>query len=406
MPAMTADALAPAASRTPSTPASAPPPRAANLIAILALALLVFATSWLSLTYTRFDSGVSTVWLANGLVCGAVLLSPRREWLWYFLAGALAQALARVLRHDSALVLFVLVLANMVECAIVAFWVRRREGDLDRARSLPRLSQSALGSTLVACACSALIAAPVLALRTEGPASLAWATWYGAHVLGMVIVATLVVCFFQPQVRMLPDGTIDRLDYAGCLALLMLVCWTVFSQDRFPVLFVVFLPLLLLAWRHGLSGTVVGVVVLAATSGLPATKAEGPFALVASNDPTVRLLFWQAFIASGCLLAYASAVSLTRRKQLERRLQRSESRFRLLADYSQDLIIRRLHGRRAYVSPASLSLLGYEPDALPPMEEMLHPEDRERVLAQFRELFSGAADTATLRYRARHRDGH
>ena len=48
---------------------------------------------------------------------------------------------------------------------MVAFWVRRREGDLDRARSLPRVARDALSSTLIACAGSGMGAWSVLSAR-------------------------------------------------------------------------------------------------------------------------------------------------------------------------------------------------------------------------------------------------
>jgi diguanylate cyclase (GGDEF)-like protein/PAS domain S-box-containing protein len=398
------DATAAATDDAPPPPASAPAP-GVRWPALLALGLLALATTWFSITYTRFETGVSAVWLSNGLLVGALLLAPRNAWRSYFLVAAVAQVLARVWRGDPWPVVLVLLLANMVECAMVAFWVRRREGELDRARSLPRVSRAALASTLVACAVSALIAAPVLALRTNEPLPYALLTWYGAHVLGLVIVATLIVCSLQRHVRMVPASTRARLDYVVCLALLLATCWVVFTQSHFPVLFVVFLPLLLLAWRQGLSGMVVGVALLALASGMPAARGEGPFGLVGSSSPAVRLLFWQMYIAAGCVLAYSSAVSLTRRQQLEASLLRSEARYRLLAEHSQDLIIRRLRDRRAYVSPASQALLGYAPDELPALEEMLHPDDRERVVEEFRRLFSGEAEQAVFSYRARHRDG-
>jgi diguanylate cyclase (GGDEF)-like protein/PAS domain S-box-containing protein len=394
--AMNADALAAADS----------PAQATNWLAVVGLGLAVAITTWLSLTYTRFEAGVSTVWTANGLLCGVLLLAPRVQWRWYFLAAFLAQALVRVSKHDPAYAVVAISTANMLECALVAFWIMRREGDLGRARSLPRVARDALLSTLVACAASGMIASPIVSLRTGAAPFFAWLTWFGAHALGIVIVATLVVCAFQKNVRMIPAQWRDRLDYLACLVLLLLVCWQVFDQSRFPLLFLSFLPLLLLAWRHGLSGMVVGIVVLALTSVVPAANGRGPFGLVASTEPGMRLLFWQLYVASACVLAYSSAVSLTQRQQLQASLLRSESRYRLLADYSQDMIVRRAPGRRAYVSPASLSLLGYEPEKLPPMEELLHPDELERVTAQFAGLFSGERDTDTMLFRAHHRRGH
>src|SRR6478736_2803325 len=158
---MNADVLA-----TTASPAPRPQAAPTNWLAIGALALLVLVTSWFSLTYTRFQTGVSAVWLSNGLLTGALLLAPRRQWSWYFVVAAVAQFAARWIKHDPWQFSLLLVFANMVECAVVAFWVRRREGDLDRARSLPRVSRAALGSTLVACAISGLLVMPILALRT------------------------------------------------------------------------------------------------------------------------------------------------------------------------------------------------------------------------------------------------
>jgi diguanylate cyclase (GGDEF)-like protein/PAS domain S-box-containing protein len=370
------------------------------------LGLAVAIASWFSLTYTRFEAGVSSVWIANGLLCGALLLAPRAQWRWYFLAGFAGQVLVRAMK-DPPYAVAIIATANMLECALVAFWIRRHENDLARARSLTVVARDALLSTLVACAGSGMIASPIVSLRTGASPFFAWLTWFGAHVLGLVIVATLVVCAFQKNVRMIPDATRERWDYFGCLSLLMLVCWVVFEQHNLPVLFLIFLPLLLLAWRHGLSGRVVGVSVLALTSAVPAANGSGPFALLVTTNSSARLLFWQLFISSACVLAYSSAVSLTRRQQLERKLLRSESRYRLLADYSHDLIVQRVQGKgRVYVSPASLPLLGYAPDNLPPTEELIHPDDVARVTAEFGQLFSGVLDSATLLFRARHRRGH
>src|SRR6478672_10363167 len=136
---MNADVLA-----TTASPAPRPQAAPTNWLAIGALALLVLVTSWFSISYTRFQSGVSAVWLSNGLLTGALLLAPRRDWLRYFVAAAAAQLAARALKHDPWHYSVLLVAANMLECAVVAFWVRRREGELDRARSLPRVSRAAL----------------------------------------------------------------------------------------------------------------------------------------------------------------------------------------------------------------------------------------------------------------------
>ena len=103
----------------------------------------------------------------------------------------------------------------------------------------------------------------------------------------------------------------------------------------------------------------------------------------------------------------STAVTLTQRRHLERRLQRNESRFRLITENSHDLIVRRLVGseQRAYVSPSSLEVLGYEPAELPELAELVHPDDRAQFRQLYAKLFSGGIETAGATFRARHRDG-
>jgi diguanylate cyclase (GGDEF)-like protein/PAS domain S-box-containing protein len=388
----------------PAATASAPP-AGRMWLGVLALALFAFLGSWFALSLARFG-GVAAVWVANGLLTGALLLSPKSTWRWWLLAGALGQIAARVLVGDAAPLVLGLTLANLLECGIIAWWVRREVADLRLAPSLRRVARDAFLSTLAACAISATVALPIVLWGGAASAALAWGTWFSAHLLGMVIVATLTVCGFQRGVNLV-GAPGRRLDFALCLGLLLLVCALAFGQARYSLLFLVFLALLLLSWRHGLGGMVLGILAVAAISGVTAVQGRGSFALAQDAAPLARLFYWQVYLAAGCLLAYSTAIAITQREQLERQLQRSEGRFRLLAEHSHDLIVRRLvDGRRAYVSPSSLAILGYEPDALPSLEELVHPEDRERVLRTFAKLYSGEASDAQVGYRVRHRDGH
>ncbi len=86
----------------------------------------------------------------------------------------------------------------------------------------------------------------------------------------------------------------------------------------------------------------------------------------------------------------------------------SERLYRLLADYSNDMIVRiGLDGVRRYVSPACRTLLGYTPDEMvggAPVAE-IHAEDRARVVETCKTLLAGAANPICT-YRQQHRDGH
>lgn len=86
-------------------------------------------------------------------------------------------------------------------------------------------------------------------------------------------------------------------------------------------------------------------------------------------------------------------------------LRESEQRFRILAEHTTDLISRLSpDGKFRYVSPSSISILGYEPEEMVDhgFIEFCHKKD-ERIMNLF---FQGPLDhPKTLEHRVSHRDG-
>ena len=106
---------------------------------------------------------------------------------------------------------------------------------------------------------------------------------------------------------------------------------------------------------------------------------------------------------------FVLVTDVTPLRQAEQRALESESRYRLLADHSSDMIFhldRELV--RRYASPACREILGYEPHELVGIRpaDQIHPDDVERVAAVFRSLVDGSADRSSVVNRIRHKDGH
>ncbi|RCX17371.1 PAS domain S-box-containing protein [Fontibacillus phaseoli] len=97
------------------------------------------------------------------------------------------------------------------------------------------------------------------------------------------------------------------------------------------------------------------------------------------------------------------------RNRIEEALRESEGQYRLISEYSMDLISRHAadeDNTYLYVSPSSLSLLGYEPEEMIGSSafDYLHPEDVQMVKDDMK-LRMNSRSVFSLTYRVRHKDG-
>jgi PAS domain S-box-containing protein len=101
------------------------------------------------------------------------------------------------------------------------------------------------------------------------------------------------------------------------------------------------------------------------------------------------------------------ALDISRRKEREEALRRSEDLYRLLADNTTEVISRiGSDERRLYASPSARHILGYEPSELVGQSFFAigHPDDVERLKAALSRLRPDGAPTAFI-YRVRRKDG-
>ena len=94
-------------------------------------------------------------------------------------------------------------------------------------------------------------------------------------------------------------------------------------------------------------------------------------------------------------------------ERMQKALAELEAQFRLLAENSSDMISRHdMKGNFLYVSPASRSVLGYDPDELvgQPVLSYMHPDDAKMILGLLNSS-KWEDPVSAIPYRARHRNG-
>ena len=366
-------------------------------LALLAFAVAAFA--WISIDLTRVAGSVASIWISNGVVVGLLLFRALPRWRATIAVAFGAELAARLLHGDPVMSSLNNALANSLEILAVAGAIRLRVPDITDPSRLLALSAIATGSTLVACAVSGAIAAFSASMQGGQSFGDVWVTWYTAHVIGMVIVATLVVVA-RREGRFLVGRRGRQLDFAACQGVLLATCTLVFLQSRLPLLFLVFPPLLLLTFRHGFAGVVSGVAVIAIASGTATALDAGPFGLLQSTSLLERTLLLQLFVGTSCLISLPVAAVLSERRRLA-------MRYRTLADYSRDLVLRMsADGAVSYVSPAVTPMLGWDvADFMRPRWDLVHAEDMAATVDTVQRLYAqGGSETMT--FRVRHKDGH
>lgn len=369
------------------------------------MALLVGVTAWLSRALANGPEELAAIWIGNGIFTGWLLSKPTRLWPGYIVCGFVADLVAQFASGRELPYAAWMSACNLIEVLIVAGVVRRMVPDVGDPKRWISLGGIATGSTLAACAVSGALAATVISIGYGAPFATNFISWYAAHVVGMVIMATSTLVFqregtgiFAPSER--------RWSFIVTMALVAAVGLFVFLSD-YPFLFMVYPPLLLGAFRHRFPGVAVGVILLAIIGSVATTLGHGPLWLVHDIGLSGRIALLQIYIAGGCLMTIPVALAMAERKRLTTRVRESEHRYRMLADYSHDVVVRmRADGERLYVSPSAKDMLGWEPAEMLGMRwNLVHPDDREMQAQAMAEVIaSGEPQTAI--YRVRHKDGH
>ena len=360
----------------------------------------------MAIVVSRPAGGVSIVWVGSGLLAGILLTSPSRAWIPFLLAALVGNLLARSLYGDALPIVIGRGIASTLDACVVAWALRHFVGEVSDPSKLLRVASVAVTSTLLGCAASALIAAATSTAVVQAEFASTFGAWFASHTLGMVIFATLTVVL-----RKLTTEEFSQLGghwkFIRSMGLVAATTLGVFAQQRYPLLFLVYPPLLLGVFRHRFIGFAIGLAIVVVISIAATTSGSGPMSLIAGASMQERTLLLQLFLAIVCLTSLPIAIVLTERGRLAATLRDNERDYRMLAVHSRDLVVHlRADGRRLYTSPAVTELLGWEPHELSESRwEIVHPDDAA-MLAEAMARLLETGDPANVVYRARHKHGY
>jgi diguanylate cyclase (GGDEF)-like protein len=284
----------------------------------LILAFLIAATAWLSLTLARGPGELAAIWVGNGILTGWLLSRRTATWPGYLAVALAAELPARMLAGDEATYAVAIAACNITEALGVAWMVRSRVPDIRDPGHWVRLGGLATGATLLACAVSGVVAAAVAQAMHGQELLRAFGTWYAAHVVGMVIVATTTLVALRGKRRPREDIG-GRWSIVATLTIVLAVGVVAFITP-YPVLFLTYPPLLLAAVRHRFVGVAFGVITLALVGAVATHLGHGPLRLVDDFGDAGRIALLQLYLAGGCLMTIPVCLAMAERDRLAARL--------------------------------------------------------------------------------------
>ena len=375
--------------------------RRARIMPPAGLALAVFTLAVACLLFTRETGGVAAIWPPNAAILAVLLLAPAASWRRYLLAGLAGTLAANLVVGDSVLVAAILALTNGLEVGICLALIRKFIGDdIDLGRQRPLLIF--IFACLFAPLASGLVAAEALSVSRHAPFLATLREWFAADALGLLIVTPALLALTPSSLGAL------RRDLRGArglstVAVLAVTLALAFGQNRYSLYFLIPPTLILIAFRLGVGGAALGLLVTALTAAILTVTGQGGAALL-HYPVTTRLELVQLFMATMMVTALPIAAALAKRERLQADL-REANRLAVLADqiggvghWRNDLATgRRVWSEQAY----KIHGLKHDPEApcAPLGIDLYHPGDQALIRNTLRRVSTtGEAFEIKLRF--------
>jgi diguanylate cyclase (GGDEF)-like protein/PAS domain S-box-containing protein len=322
--------------------------------------LTYFATATVTIATTRFDGGMAFLWLATALLIARLDTAPKVEWRSYVVAAAVGSFFATGLFGLGWIAAPGLAIINVTEGLIATLLLRASTSNSD-FQSLGRVALFVVAASLAAGLCTLLAT-----LQSYVLLGLPWIPNYQhmftGHALGTITFTPLIAFVLRGQFNrwLVHNGKKRALEVILLSIVMSASCFLIFAQSEMPLLFLPVLFIVVAAFWLGRFGTTLSLMIVAIISTVLTVKGYGPINLL-SWPLGSKLLFLQFYLAVTVSTVLPISAELSRRKRLYRELQRSEERYRLLADHSTDVILSLdLGGIIRFVSPAITALGGYK----------------------------------------------
>ena len=376
---------------------------------LLGFALCTFAFTFAAFRIIGQIDSYTLLWPVSGLVIGLGLCSRQtsRAGLWGQRAVVSAAVTAGALTAGQSLPMAiswaVLTIVDMLLAGRLLGPHLHSFEDLKKRASILRFVTAAT----VAPALSAIAVTLPLALHHGIPWLQATSMSALSDSLGMAIVLPAVLFVSTGEYRGLRKIAPHLRSAGGAYLLFLAVTAGTFWQNRGPILFVIFPPMMLVILLLGLEGAVFSSIALSIIGWFATAHAHGPIWLLRDASSAMHVIILQLFIWVCLATALPVGALLDERRKAERGVLEAQSVYQLLMQNTSDaIVLSSTDGSRRFVSSAIESLAGWTPQEYLNFEraEVMHPDDRALVALLDSSLRKGKREHI-LRFRLKQKAG-
>lgn len=287
---------------------------------VLVTALAFGLTAYIGVELTRQFGRIAALWPANAILLTALMLARRQDYSAYLIAAYGANVIANFFNHDPLLTALFLPACNSIEVVCAVSLMRRYAPGTWMHLEQPRvLGAFWVSVCLISPLVSGLVAAIGLKYLANESIKGTFGIWFPSDAMGLAVVTPLLLILLRDGIKTSLAAVSNK---GALLSLLLLLAITalVFFQSRYPFIFLVFPPLVVVAFFADFLGVAIGLLCVAVISIAMTISGSGPLSLIPDTTLREQILVVQVFLAALLIMGFPVAASLSERRKLERNL--------------------------------------------------------------------------------------
>ncbi len=388
--------------------------------ALLILAVIVVSSvfgllAWGGIVLTRDEGQIAIVWLPNALLVAVLLRSKPSAAYAYLPAAFCANVAVNMIIGDAATRAIILALLNQFEILII--WLAMRKIGLPRPdmHNLRDLIIFVLVGGIIAPTASGFFAALFIASDTWSEMLSFWLQWSSTDGLGMLLLCPAVMVVIDSLQRRMKapakDSPAPRLskkwEWIVIQAFILLSTIAIFAFINFPILFLIPPLVLLSAFRLGIWGTAVSVLLISIVVSFCVAFKLGPFHAV-DISLTAKLLVVQVFLLSCFAVGMPVSATLSEKAKIRRELRDNQDLSNSMLQNMKEVIFRTNdRGEWQFLNPAWEKLTGLtvEESLGQHISNVILPDDLDALLDKLYPIRSGKIEQYNFEWVFLHKDG-